>query len=185
METLRQQVGQWLKGYESEDELVAALMHLVNRDSDRVQKVQHGLRLELDAEDGAMVAAQLRWADAQMYFIATLKADADELLDKAEKFYHIPAGRSVPCTTDDGTPVPATGSKSKDPTHPDFVPKYVEMTIADRTIELKARVSAYRRLRDEYANMLDALSGRIYRAKDILEEMKARYRAAGIVERPM
>jgi hypothetical protein len=181
---LKEDIGVWLKGIASEEQLVEILMSILNRSSDRVAEVQKVLSMRLEGEDGHVLSSQVRWLDSQMHFIATLRADADALLDKAELFYLIPAGRSVPCTTEEGTLIPATGSRGK-PGDDNFNPKYKELTDLDRKPAVAAACVPYRRLRNEFLNMETAIQGRLYRAKDLLEELKARYKVIGMVDRPV
>lgn len=176
---LRTQVGFWLKEFHSEEELVSALMDILERDAKRISDIQMVLGKELEGEDGHRLSRQIRWLDAQLYFVSTLKADADALLDKAEEFFKVPQGRCVPCTTEDGQLIPERGSKGN-PGDEDFKPRYEKLTDHDRVTLLAAKVSPFRRLRDEYGYMHDAIIGRLYRAKDIMEELKARHAASGL-----
>lgn len=170
----------WLADIESEEHLADKLMGLLKRNSDRISSVQSRLSQELDGEDGHRLSEQLRWFDAQLYFIGSIQADADALLDKAEKYYLIQQGRSVPCTTSDGTVVPATGCRVK-PGHDDFLPKYKELTDVDRNTHLASKVAPFRRLRNEFAVMAKAIESRMWLGKMILGELQARHKASGIV----
>jgi hypothetical protein len=182
-------IGAWLVDIDSRDQLVTHLLDLLQRDELRVRSIQYALSRELATEDPEQLSKQVRWLDAQMYFVATLKSDADALLDKAEKFFLPACGTSALCVDDEGRVVAAgTGggwAKACDQVRDieKFSPKYVQLTDNDRKVECASECAGFRRLRDEYVNLAEAIRGRLFRARDILEEITARHKAAGIVER--
>lgn len=179
-----QDVAAWRRANWDEDAIFAIFVRLVEQHAERVTDIQETLSGPMPRDDGNTLEAHIAWIDGQLYFIAKKLADAEMLLDVAEGFYRIPAGRSVPCTTDDGVVIPASGRgrrrKADDDPDEDFAPKYKELTDADRTIDLRAKCVPFRRLRDEFKHLHTGLIGRLYRARDLLDSMIKEAQAAGI-----
>lgn len=170
----------WLSEVTSEKELQDRIIHLLNYNARQVGLVQKMLLRELPSEDAESLIRHLTWLDAQNYYMGKLQADADALLDLAEKFYLKRPGLSMPCVNDNGQPIPVTGSKSKDPFSADFTPKYHTITDTDRTVHLKAMAVPYRRLREEYRIINETIKNRMFLGNRILDEFKTRNRAAGL-----
>lgn len=180
----RDDAAQWRTTFMTEAEINAKFFDILERNSVEVMKIQNVLSAQLETEDGARLAKQLAWLDSQLYRVGTLRAAADALLDAAEKFYLIPAGRSVMATDDNGCAIPATGSKKgARPGDEGWVPKYEKITDTDRNIELADQCKAFRRLRDEYKIMEEVIRNRMYLGNKILDELKARNYATGQSEK--
>lgn len=173
-------IANWLHEIQTEEDLNIRLLDLLEASGPKVSQIQIALSKELDSEDGDRLAKQLIWLDAQHHFIGSLQADADALLDLADKFFLSPPGRSVECTTEDGRLIPATGCKVK-VGHDDFMPKFKELTDVDRNTYTAAKCVAFRRLRNEYKVMAKAIEGRMWLGKMILGELVSRNRASGLV----
>jgi hypothetical protein len=173
-------IGRWLVEIESEEDLTHLLMNLLEEHGPSVSLIQKRLREELEGENGDRLSKQLTWFDAQFHYVGGLQAEADALLDLADRFFLIQPGRSVPCTTEDGRQVPATGSKGK-PGDEGWNPKFKELTDIDRNTYSAAKCVPYRRLRNEFKVMGKALEGRMWLGKMLLGELQARHKASGLV----
>lgn len=174
--SLQQSVGRWLKEITSAEQLLDELNFLLASNEREIKDVQAALCKPLEAGDGHKLARQMAWLDSYLYRLASLQADADTLLDLAEKFYLVPVGQMRPCTLPDGSPFIDHGRRTKKDQEGAL---FTKCTDEDRRIELRAKCAVFRRLRDEYAAMLEVIRNRMWLGQKILGEMEARHRAAG------
>lgn len=185
------EAGFWRKDLYTDGELYEALGSLLERNADRMSLLMQALDRELPMQDGHLLARALTWLDAQLVFVHRLKDDADALLDIAEHHFNPSAGSSVLCTDDDGCLIPADNkgwSFNKEAADEQaiekFKPRWNTLTTEDRKVECARRCVAFRRLRNEYKSVLAGLESKLYKASALLEELRARHRAAGVAERP-
>jgi hypothetical protein len=182
--------GFWRKALHTDEELYGALMQLLEKNEARMTLLQRALDRELPADDGYLLSRAITWLDSQVTFMERLLADAEGLLDVAEAHFLIPAGRNEICTDEEGKLIPsdakgwsfdlnaATPEETKA-----FKPRWNNLTTNDREVDCAAKCVAFRRLRNEYKAVAKGLESKLYKASALLDELKARHRAAGVVER--
>ena len=174
--SLTQSVGRWLKEITSDSQLLEEIGFLLSTNEQEITDVQNALCKPLKADDGHQLAKQIAWLDSYLFRIASLHADANTLLDLAEKHFLVPVGQMRPCTLPDGSPFVDHAGRTKKTADGTL---YAKVTDEDRRIELRARCAVFRRLRDEYAAMLEVIRNRMWLGQKILGEMESRHRAAG------
>lgn len=160
-------IAKWLQN-EPLEELAGRLTQTLERVAPRIELIQKVLlrRIPDTVDDQRRMYLDL---DAHHYFISSLLAESDALLDKADMVALPPCGTSVPCidqTT--GLEVPATGCKVTDPNDPDFRPKMKELTETDRTTIQKAQGAAFRRFRDEIKALAEGVQNRLFNIKGLV-----------------
>lgn len=184
-------VGFWRRGRYEDQELYDMLSALIDNNDERMTLLQRALDRELPTEDGHTLARALVWLDAQLVFTHKLKDDADALLDVAENHFKLPAGASELCVDDEGKLVPSDNKgwsvdadALSEEERKKFRPRWNALTTNDREVDCAAKCVAFRRLRNEYVAVLKGLESKLYKASGLLDELRARHRAANVVERP-
>ena len=174
--TLKETIGRWLKEIESPEQLLAELNVQLEESAPEIAIIQQMLIGRLNASEGDVLADQLSRLDAYYWRLGSFLADAEALLDIAERIFLIPQGQMVQCLEPDGTPHRHQRGVTKAAREEVLLAK---LTDKDREIDIKAKCVVFRRLRDEYRVMMKVMENRFYLGQRILDALGRRDQAAG------